>query len=115
MVHCFSAIADERRKLYGVQFHPEVDLSVAGKEIFHNFLHEIADITGDFTMDSREQQCIDEIRSVVGDKKVLVSFVLKVEVGVSKLASLLFVCLRLLCLGNGVWWSGLLSMRCSAS
>ncbi|VDK54501.1 unnamed protein product, partial [Gongylonema pulchrum] len=68
----FSAIADERRKVYGVQFHPEVDLSLAGKDIFHNFLYDIAGITGDFTMQNREQLCIQEIRSIVGDKKVLV-------------------------------------------
>ncbi|OZC12038.1 GMP synthase family protein [Onchocerca flexuosa] len=67
-----AAIADERRKLYGVQFHPEVDLSICGKEILHNFLFDIAGITGGFTIDNREQKCIQEIRSVVMDKKVLV-------------------------------------------
>uniref|UniRef100_A0A8R1XLA8 GMP synthase (glutamine-hydrolyzing) n=1 Tax=Onchocerca volvulus TaxID=6282 RepID=A0A8R1XLA8_ONCVO len=67
-----AAIADERRKLYGVQFHPEVDLSICGKEILHNFLFDIAGVTGGFTIDNREQKCIQEIRSVVMDKKVLV-------------------------------------------
>uniref|UniRef100_A0A1I7VX56 GMP synthase (glutamine-hydrolyzing) n=1 Tax=Loa loa TaxID=7209 RepID=A0A1I7VX56_LOALO len=67
-----AAIADERRKLYGVQFHPEVDLSICGKEILHNFLFGIAGVTGGFTIDNREQKCIQEIRSVVVDKKVLV-------------------------------------------
>ncbi|KAM3719348.1 putative GMP synthase [Dirofilaria immitis] len=67
-----AAIADERRKLYGVQFHPEVDLSICGKEILRNFLFDIAGVTGSFTIDSREEKCIQEIRSVVMDKKVLV-------------------------------------------
>lgn len=67
------AIADERRKLYGVQFHPEVDLSVSGKKILHNFLFRIAGVIDGFTIDNREQKCIQEIRSVVVDKKVLVS------------------------------------------
>uniref|UniRef100_A0A915PIU1 GMP synthase (glutamine-hydrolyzing) n=1 Tax=Setaria digitata TaxID=48799 RepID=A0A915PIU1_9BILA len=66
------AIADERRKLYGVQFHPEVDLSICGKEILHNFLFDIAGVTDGFTIDNREQKCIQEIRSLVADKKVLV-------------------------------------------
>uniref|UniRef100_A0A0R3S626 GMP synthase (glutamine-hydrolyzing) n=1 Tax=Elaeophora elaphi TaxID=1147741 RepID=A0A0R3S626_9BILA len=67
-----AAISDERRKLYGVQFHPEVDLSICGKEILHNFLFDIAGVTDGFTIDNREQKCIQEIRSVVADKKVLV-------------------------------------------
>uniref|UniRef100_A0AAF5PX76 GMP synthase (glutamine-hydrolyzing) n=1 Tax=Wuchereria bancrofti TaxID=6293 RepID=A0AAF5PX76_WUCBA len=67
-----AAIADERRKLYGVQFHPEVDLSVCGKKILHNFLFGIAGVVDGFTIDNREQKCIQEIRSVVVDKKVLV-------------------------------------------
>ncbi|MCP9261750.1 GMP synthase [Dirofilaria immitis] len=70
-VHCSrglqpsKAIADERRKLYGVQFHPEVDLSICGKEILRNFLFDIAGVTGSFTIDSREEKCIQEIRSVM--------------------------------------------------
>ncbi|VDK68377.1 unnamed protein product [Litomosoides sigmodontis] len=67
-----AAIANEGRKLYGVQFHPEVDLSICGKEILHNFLFDIVGVTGCFTIDNREQKCIQEIRSVVVDKKVLV-------------------------------------------
>lgn len=67
-----AGIADETRKLYGVQFHPEVDLTMSGKEMFHNFLFDVAGCSGDYTMCNREQMCIEEIRSVVGDKKVLV-------------------------------------------
>lgn len=63
-----------KRKLYGVQFHPEVDLSPGGKEMFRNFLYGVAGASGDFKMESREQRCIEEIRNTVKNKKVLVSF-----------------------------------------
>lgn len=68
-----AAIANDQRKIYGVQFHPEVDLTTNGKQILKNFLYEVAQLPGDFTMKSREQECIDAIRSTVGPTdKVLV-------------------------------------------
>jgi GMP synthase (glutamine-hydrolysing) A subunit len=68
-----AAIANEQRKIYGVQFHPEVDLTTNGKQMLKNFLYEVAQLPGDFTMQSREQECIDQIRSTVGpNDKVLV-------------------------------------------
>jgi GMP synthase (glutamine-hydrolysing) A subunit len=68
-----AAIANEQRKIYGVQFHPEVDLTTNGKQILKNFLYEIAQLPGNFTMKSREQECIDQIRTTVGPTdKVLV-------------------------------------------
>ena len=71
---CFAAgIANERERLYGVQFHPEVDLSENGVAILKNFLRGIAQFHGTFTMKSREEECIRYIRSIVGSHKVLVS------------------------------------------
>lgn len=67
-----AGIADEERKIYGIQFHPEVDLTVHGKRIFENFLFKIASCTGSYTMRNREEICIEEIQEVVGDKRVLV-------------------------------------------
>lgn len=68
-----AGIANEEKALYGVQFHPEVDLTVHSKEIFENFVHKIVKCKGNYTMDNREQLCIDEIHSIVGEKgKVLV-------------------------------------------
>lgn len=61
-----AAIANDQRKIYGTQFHPEVDLTTNGKQILKNFLYNIAQLPGDFTMKSREQECIDQIRSIVG-------------------------------------------------
>ncbi|KHN87835.1 putative GMP synthase [glutamine-hydrolyzing] [Toxocara canis] len=67
-----AGIASEERKMYGVQFHPEVDLTLHGREMFESFLFKVVGCKGDFTMDNRENLCINEIRSMVGDKKVLV-------------------------------------------
>lgn len=67
------AISNEAKKLYGVQFHPEVDLSTNGKQMMKNFLFNVAGLTGNFTMKSREGECIDYIRKTVGSNKVLVS------------------------------------------
>lgn len=67
-----AAIANDQRKVYGTQFHPEVDLTTNGKQMLSNFLYNIAQLPGDFTMKSREQECIDSIKATVGpDDKVL--------------------------------------------
>lgn len=66
-------IANEKLKLYGLQFHPEVDLTEHGQVMFKNFLFEIAKCKGMYTMKSREATCIDYIRQTVADHKVLVS------------------------------------------
>lgn len=65
-------IACPEKRLYGVQFHPEVDLTTNGRKMFDNFLFRISGCSSSYTMSSREQMCIDEIRRTVGDKKVLV-------------------------------------------
>lgn len=67
-----ASIANEKKRLYGVQFHPEVDLSENGKQMLHNFLFEIAGCAGSYTMASREDACIEEIKKSVGANKVLV-------------------------------------------
>lgn len=61
-----AAIGNDQRKIYGTQFHPEVDLTTNGKQILKNFLYNIAQLPGDFTMKSREQECIDSIKATVG-------------------------------------------------
>eukprot|EP00306_Pavlova_sp_CCMP459_P019636 CAMPEP_0185197280 /NCGR_PEP_ID=MMETSP1140-20130426/39993_1 /TAXON_ID=298111 /ORGANISM="Pavlova sp., Strain CCMP459" /LENGTH=648 /DNA_ID=CAMNT_0027764387 /DNA_START=35 /DNA_END=1981 /DNA_ORIENTATION=- len=66
-------IADESRSLYGVQFHPEVDLSVDGKAMLQNFLYKVCGLKGTFTVVNREFIAIKEINEFVGPtKKVLV-------------------------------------------
>lgn len=67
-----SGIENAERRLYGVQYHPEVELSTHGKEMIRNFLYECAGCTGTYTIEDREVSCVREIQSLVGDKKVLV-------------------------------------------
>lgn len=66
-----AAIANDKLNLYGVQFHPEVDLTPKGKTMLHNFLFGVAGLTGNFTLRDRESQCIQYIKETVGTNKVL--------------------------------------------
>ncbi|MFN2528032.1 MAG: glutamine-hydrolyzing GMP synthase [Candidatus Baltobacteraceae bacterium] len=66
-----AAMADERRKVYGVQFHPEVVHTVHGKRLLENFLHKVAGISNDWKMDSFVDSAIADIRSKVGNAKVI--------------------------------------------
>ena len=66
-----AAIQNESKKLYGVQFHPEVEHSIQGNEIIKNFLFKVCNLSGSWTMDSFVDQKIKEIKDKVGDKKVL--------------------------------------------
>lgn len=65
-------MANEKSRLYGVQFHPEVDLTPNGKLMMKNFLLDVAGLSGNFTMQSRELECIDYIKKEIGTSKVLV-------------------------------------------
>ena len=66
-----AAMEDASRKLYAVQFHPEVLHTPRGKEILRNFLYEICGCRGDWVMSSFVKQSIGEIRRKVGNGKVL--------------------------------------------
>ena len=66
-----AAMMNEDRKLYGVQFHPEVEHTPFGKTMLYNFLFKICDVKGDWNMASFAQTKIQEIKDKVGDKKVL--------------------------------------------
>lgn len=67
----FAAIADDARKFYGVQFHPEVMHTPDGAKLLKNFTHTICGCLGDWTMASFRQQAIDKIRAQVGSGKVV--------------------------------------------
>jgi len=68
-----AAIESEEKRVYGVQFHPEVDLSVEGIKIFKNFLFGIAGVKPTFNLDTRKADAIAEIRRIVGPtNKILV-------------------------------------------
>lgn len=66
-----AAMEDCSRKLYGVQFHPEVLHTPKGKEILRNFLYDICGCRGDWVMSSFVKQSVGAIRSKVGSGKVL--------------------------------------------
>lgn len=66
-----AGIYNEKLHLYGVQFHPEVDLTPSGKVMLRNFLFDITGLTGNYTMQGREVQCLKYIKDTVGSNKVL--------------------------------------------
>lgn len=66
-----AAISDEARQLYGVQFHPEVQHTQFGNEILKNFVFEVCQCAGNWSMENFIEVEIDKIRQLVGDKKVL--------------------------------------------
>ena len=67
------AIADEKRGFYGVQYHPEVNHTQHGVDMIRNFLYEVCDATGDWTMGDYKNTAIRDIREKVGDGKVLLA------------------------------------------
>ena len=67
----YAAIANEDKKYYGVQFHPEVVHTPHGKDLLHNFVLKICGCSGDWTMASFRDTKIAEIREQVGDKRVI--------------------------------------------
>ena len=70
--HCpTAAMQNSKRKIYGVQFHPEVLHSENGIAMLHNFLYRVCGCTGDWTMKQYAQTAIAQIRETVGDKKIL--------------------------------------------
>jgi len=66
-----SAIKHKELQQYGLQFHPEVDLTVNGRQIFKNFI-EICGCDDSFNLSSRLMVELDSIKRVVGDKHVVV-------------------------------------------
>lgn len=66
-----AAMENKERKLYGVQFHPEVVHTPRGKDVLNNFLYKICGCVGDWKMSSFVEQSIKAIQEKVGDKKVL--------------------------------------------
>lgn len=66
-----AAMQNVDRKLYGVQFHPEVEHSIDGDKILTNFLYDICKVSGDWTTTSFIDDKVREIREKVGDKKAL--------------------------------------------
>jgi GMP synthase (glutamine-hydrolysing) len=66
-----AAMGSNAKRLYGVQFHPEVEHTQHGKSILNNFLYEVCELKGNWTMDSYIDEQLADIRQKVGNKKVL--------------------------------------------
>jgi len=67
----FAAIANEDKKYFAVQFHPEVVHTVDGAKLLKNFARKICGCSGDWTMAAFKEQAIAAIRKQVGSKKVI--------------------------------------------
>ncbi len=68
-----AAIADHEKKLYGVQFHPEVVHSTYGQALIRNFVYHICNCEPTWTTQAFIDEAIREIRARVGDKRVLLA------------------------------------------
>lgn len=67
----YAAIADETRRIYGVQFHPEVVHTPDGAQMLKNFTHGIAGCKGDWSMAAFREKAIADIRAQVGEGRVI--------------------------------------------
>jgi len=66
-----AAMADDARRFYGVQFHPEVTHTLQGKAIIERFVLNICGLDGDWSMPDYAEEAIGHLRSVVGKEEVL--------------------------------------------
>src|SRR5438309_11953138 len=67
----FAVIQDEKRKYYGLMFHPEVVHTPDGAKLIRNFVRKVAGLTGDWTMRAFREEAIERIRQQVGKGKVI--------------------------------------------
>lgn len=66
-----AAYENTEKKLYAVQFHPEVNHTVHGKEMLRNFLYNVCGCKGDWIMKEFAEKSIKALKEKIGDKKVL--------------------------------------------
>jgi len=66
-----AAMADENRKFYGVQFHPEVTHTIKGKEMIARFVHDICCCGHDWNMPDYVSEAIERVRAQVGKEEVI--------------------------------------------
>lgn len=67
----YAAIVNSDKKIYGIQFHPEVVHTPRGKFIIENFCRRICGCSGSWTMKNFIDTCIEDVRKQVGDKSVI--------------------------------------------
>ncbi len=70
--HCpVAAMENAEKKIFALQFHPEVEHSVAGTQILQNFLYQVCGCKGDWEMASFAKKSIEALKEQIGEKKVL--------------------------------------------
>jgi len=67
----YAAIADDGRRFYGVQFHPEVVHTLNGAALLKNFTHGVAGCAGDWSMSAFRDEAIEKVKSQVGKGRVV--------------------------------------------
>ncbi len=67
----FAAVCHPERRLYGIQFHPEVTHTERGRDILGNFLLRISKLSGDWQMGSFIEETVGKIREQVGERGVV--------------------------------------------
>ncbi len=96
--HCPAAgFGDPARRLYGLQFHPEVRHTEYGQQILENFLYEICGAAGDWNMSDFADRAVREIREKAGDGRVLLALSGGVDSGVASVLLSRAVGRRLTC------------------
>ncbi len=68
-----AAMSNEEKKLYAIQFHPEVNHTEFGTKMLHNFLYNVCNAKGDWTMADYAKTAVEDIRAKVKDGKVLLA------------------------------------------
>ncbi len=66
-----AAMENRKKKLYGIQFHPEVNNSVNGTKVIENFLFNICNCSGDWVISSFVEDSIKKLKEKIGNKKAL--------------------------------------------
>ncbi|HZU57285.1 MAG TPA: glutamine-hydrolyzing GMP synthase [Actinocrinis sp.] len=66
-----AAFEDDERRLYGVQYHPEVLHSAHGQKVLENFLYHGAGITPSWTMVNIVEEAVESVRAQVGDRRAI--------------------------------------------
>ena len=66
-----AACASEKKKIYGVQFRPELESTKQGNDIIANFLYKVCGCRGDYIMSSYVTEQLEKLRKKIGNKKVL--------------------------------------------
>lgn len=66
-----ASFENPKKKIYAVQFHPEVTHTQYGKQILYNFLYKVCGFSGDWHMDTFIDDTVRELRATIGNKGVI--------------------------------------------